>query len=441
MEQLYLFDNLDLTNIFEYIGNISQLRRAFKAVKANKGAPGVDGQTIEEFEENLEEEIKKLSEEIQNWTYRPQPVKRIEIPKPGGAGVRKIGVPCIRDRILQQSIKMSIEWKYEQQFSEASFGFRPGRSQHQAIKEAQRHVKEGYEYVVDIDLEKFFDKIPQDRLMSKLAEVIKDKRILKLIGMTLRSGVLDVTGNLIPSEDGTTQGSPLSPMLSNAYLDELDKELEKREHRFCRFADDCNIFCKSKRAAERVMKSITKFIEKKMKLKVNQKKSKVAKSEKVTFLGITIVRGSIAISKKLIKRANGKVRKLTPRNGSDSIENLIEKVNKWLQGWYEYVKITEYPAQIKKIEAHIRRRLRAKLVKQKQKNKRRYLAKFLYRQGIKARHVIKAVYKTGKIWAISKTYAIEQAFTPSWFKEKGLITPSENKLSHWKDLKKWIVLT
>lgn len=440
MEKLYLFDNLDLTDIFEHIHNMEQLRRAFKAVKAKKGAPGVDGQTIEEFEENLEEELKNLSEEVRNWTYKPKPVKRVELAKPGGKGVRKIGIPCVRDRVLQQSIKISIEWKYEQKFSDSSFGFRPERSQHQAIKEAQKHVKEGYEWIVDIDLEKFFDKIPQDRLMTKLAEEIKDKRALRLIGLTLRSGIMDNGGNIIASEEGTIQGSPLSPLLSNIYLDELDKELEKRGHRFCRFADDANIFCRSKRAAERIMKSISKYIEKRMKLKVNKEKSKVAKSDRVTFLGMTIVDGEIAISRKSLKRANGKVRELIPRKGKETLRELIDSVNKWLRGWYEYVKITEYPAQIKKIEAHIRRRLRAKIIKQKTKNRRKYLAKYLYKQGIKAKHVIKAVYKTGKIWAMSKMHALNQAFPPEWFKEKGLITPSENNLPHWNDLKKWIVL-
>ena len=224
-------------------------------------------------------------------------------------------------------------------------------------------------------------------------------------------------------------------------MDELDKELERRGHRFCRYADDANIFCKSQKAAERVMASITKFIEKRLKLKVNKKKSKTTKSKNTKFLGMTIVEGKIAISKRLLTRANKKVQELIPRNKGRALPDVIKEINMWLRGWYEYVKITEYPAQIKRIEAHIRRRLRAMLIKQKLKRQRKYLAKFLYKQGVKPRLVKKAVYQTGRIWAISKTHALHQVFTPEWFKEKGLITPSENNLPHWLDLKKWIVLS
>ncbi|MGK5092197.1 group II intron reverse transcriptase/maturase, partial [Deltaproteobacteria bacterium TL4] len=277
-EQLSLFNSQK--ELFEVICSEYQLYAAFRLVKKNKGAGGVDGITIETFEKNLKEEIRTLSKELKEWKYHPQPVKRVEIPKPGTDEKRKLGIPCIRDRVLQQSIKLSLEPLFEPYFSESSFGFRPGKGQQKAIAQAQKIVKEGKDWIVDIDLEKFFDKINHEKVIHLVKRKVEDKRVIRLIGMTLRSGVLE-GDKLIPSDEGSVQGSPLSPLLSNIVLDELDKELEQRGLSFCRFADDCNIFVGSQKAANRVMASISRFIEKRLKLKINEKKSKVAPSKEV----------------------------------------------------------------------------------------------------------------------------------------------------------------
>jgi len=439
MTQLDLFTKTDREDLFEEITNTDQLKEAFKKVKENKGSPGIDRQTIEEFGSNIEKELKQLSEEVKNWTYEPKPVKRIEIPKPGGKGVRKLGIPCVRDRILQQSIKMSIEDLFEEKFSDSSYGFRPYRNQEQAIKKAQGYVKEGGIWIVDMDLEKFFDKIPQDRLMSKLSQTIKDKRVLRLIGNTLRSGTAMPDGLIETTEEGVVQGSPLSPLLSNIVLDELDKELEKRGLSFCRFADDCNVFCRSEKAAKRVMSSLTNFIEKKMKLKVNKEKSKVAKSDKVKFLGMTIHQGIIMISKKAIEKALEKIKSLVPRNSHQTIEQVIDKVNEWFRGWFEYFKMTEMPSQFVKIEAHVRRRIRAKIVAQ-QKSKKN-LVNLLTKKGIDKAKANRSVYSKGRrTWALSHTSAVERAFSNGCFEAMGLLTFSHRKLPHWRNLSEWIKL-
>jgi RNA-directed DNA polymerase len=315
----------------EEICETSNLMKAFKLVKKNKGAPGVDGTTIEDYEANLLENIQQLRESILNWNYKPTPVKRVEIPKPDGKGMRLLGIPIVKDRILHMAIKMALEPMIDSRFSENSFGFRPGRNQQQAVQKARDIVSAGNEYVVDIDLSKFFDRINHDRLIHRLKLYVKDNRILRLIGMILRSGIMS-DGVITTPLEGSVQGSPLSPLLSNVVLDELDKELERRGLQFCRYADDSNIFVKSQKAAERVMGSIKKFIENKLKLKVNEDKSKVAKSDKVKFLAMTIVNAAIAISKKALDKAMEKVKELTPRSTHIPLEQTMETINKWYQG-------------------------------------------------------------------------------------------------------------
>lgn len=423
----------------EEVCEISNLVKAFKLVKRNKGAPGIDGITIEEYETNLLENIQQLRETVLNWKYKPTPVRRVEIPKSDGKGIRLLGVPIIKDRILHMALKMVLEPLIEPTFSENSFGFRPGRNQQQAVQKAQEIVRAGNEYVVDIDLSKFFDRIHHDRLIQRLKLYVKDNRILRLIGMILRSGIMADGIITVPSE-GSVQGSPLSPLLSNVVLDELDKELERRGLQFCRSADDQNIFVKSMKAAERVMRSIKKFIENKLKLKVNEDKSKVAKSEKVKFLAMTIVNGAIAISKKALDKAMEKVKELTPRRTHIPLEQTMETINKWYQGWASYFKMTQFPAQLKKIEAHIRRRLRARLVRQQKR--RRHLFRELIKLGVNKRTAANTAYSNCKTWVLSHMRAVEQAYSVDWFtKRMGQKIFSNLNLPGWFEIEERVKLT
>lgn len=434
MEQLTL--NMTRRSLFEEIVSREQLENAYRQVKTNKGAPGIDGVTVEEFRDNLQEELLALIQDVKAWTYKPRPVRRVRIPKPGKKEHRMLGIPCVRDRVLQQSIQTVLSRIYEPKFSSNSFGFRPGRSQKDAIARAKQLVEEGKRWVVDIDLEKFFDTINHDRLMHRLAQDVTDKRILRLIGLTLRSGVMDEE-RYEPTEEGTTQGSPLSPLLSNIVLDELDKELERRGLQFCRYADDANIFVGSERAGQRVMTSITKFIEKKLKLKVNQTKSKVARAKRVRFLGLTIADKGVAISKESIKRAFEKIRLLIPRRTHQSIEKQIEKVNQWYRGWGEYYGITNFPSQLNTIEGHIRRRFRAQLVRNQKR--RRHLYAKLIKQGVMPWRAREAFTARG-VWALSKWRSIHCAWSNEWFTHQNLYAISSQNREHWYPLKFWKVL-
>jgi len=436
-------DQLSLTytqsRLFEEITSPVQLKQAFKLVRANKGKPGVDGVTIKEFGDELDEEISRLSHEVRNWEYRPEPVRRVEIPKPGSKEKRKLGVPCVRDRVLQTSIKLSLEPMFDGDFSESSYGFRPGRNQKQAIAQAKHYVvDEGKEWIVDIDLEKFFDKINQDKLLHLVSNKVQDKRVTRLIAMTLRSGVLH-NDEFSPTPEGSTQGSPLSPLLSNIMLDELDKELERRGLSFCRFADDVNVFVGSRKSAERVLESITRFIEGKLKLPVNKTKSKAAPGSAVKFLGITIISGMVLISAASMKRARAKVRDLIPRRTHIPIEKQVEKVNRWYRGWSNYYNATETPSQLRVIEARIRRRFRAQFVRNQKR--KRFLVKKLRKMGVNSRLAFGSVYKNRKTWALSHTRAIELAWSNNWFQQHGLYTASTQQLPHWQPQNVWIKLT
>jgi len=429
---------LGSSSLFESVCNPTMLNQAFRDVRKNKGSHGTDGITISKFEENLEQELRQLRDELKSWTYKPKPVRRVEIPKPNNAGVRLLGVPCIRDRVVQTAIKMVLEPILDPLFSDRSFGFRPCCSQKQAVETARSEVESGKSYVVDIDLSKFFDRINQDKLIGKLSHVIDDKRILRLIGLTLRSGVIS-QNNFIPTKEGTTQGSPLSPLLSNFVLDELDKELESRNLSFARFADDCNIFLQSRKAAQRVMKSISLFIENKLKLVINRDKSKVAKAYKVKFLGMTIVNGTIAISKKALEAAKQHVKELTPRGTHQSLEATINDFNKWFRGWVAYFNMTYYPAQIKVIEAKFRRRLRARIVSQQKR--KRHLFNKLKKRDVKAKTAAKVAFSNNGRWHLSREKAVEKAFPNKWFIQRGMLVKSNDQLPHWFHQSQWVYLT
>jgi group II intron reverse transcriptase/maturase len=423
--------------LFERLCTEKKLLEGWAEVRRNQGAPGIDGVSVGTFETNLLEEVIRLRQELVDWKYKPQPVRRVEIPKPDGAGVRLLGVPCIRDRIVQIAIKQLLEPILDPLFSVHSYGFRPGKNQEQAVHAAQKIVQSGKGYVVDIDLSQFFDKVPQDRLIARLGKLIPDKRILRLIGMTLRSGIMK-DGMIIPTTEGTTQGSPLSPLLSNLVLDELDKELEHRGLEYCRYADDCNIFVKTQKAAERVMDNISKFIETRLKLVVNREKSKVAPCALVKFLGMTIIEGSRAISRKSMTRAMQKIKELTPRGTQEKLEQTIKRINSWYGGWSNYYSMAQYPSQLSAIEAHLRRRLRSRIVDQQKS--RRNLCNKLISMGVSRRLAARTCYSAKRRWALSHTRAVERAFSNSWFRNKGLKIKSNDTRIDWFDIRKWIKL-
>jgi len=424
--------------LFDQLCSTWYLSIGFELVKKNKGKPGIDGVSIADFETRLDEELSQLKRELTDWTYKPSPVRRVEIPKPGGKGMRLLGIPTVRDRVVQATMKMLLEPVFEPQFSPHSYGFRPGRSQHQAVQAAQRIVNSGKPYVVDIDLSKFFDRIHHDRLIARMGQSITDKRILRLIGIMLRSGVM-INGVVNPSKEGAVQGGPLSPLLSNIVLDELDQELEKRGLEFCRFADDCNIFVKSQKAADRVMGKVSQFIEKKLKLKVNREKSQVAKSDQVKFLGFTVVNGTIAIAHKALQTAMDKVKAMTPRGTHQTLSTTLDAINQWYVGWSNYYCLTYYPSQLRKIEAHIRRRLRSRLVHQQKRKK--HLYRKLVKRGVPRKQAAKAVFANDKRWSLSNARAVTRAYPNSWFINLlGQEIRSDRKLEHWFDVSQWIRL-
>lgn len=426
-------------NLFELITNVKTLETAFESVRRNNGSPGVDNISVSDFDKVKSLELAALSEDLQKWRYKPLPVRRVEIPKPGkDAGVRLLGIPAVRDRIVQAAIKAVLEPIFDPLFSDRSFGFRPNCSQHQAIEAARQEMFAGKEYVVDIDLSKFFDRINQDKLIASMSKVISDKRVLRIIGLTLRSGVMTHQG-FEPTTIGSVQGSPLSPLLSNIVLDELDKKLEQRGLSFVRFADDCNIFVNTAIAATRVMENITHFIEKKMKLVINRDKSKIGLSRKIKFLGVNIIKGTVAIAKSSMKNARVKIKELIPRGTNKTLEQTMQELNVWFRGWSGYFAITHYPAQFKSLEAFARRRLRSRIVSQ---SKRRiFLFRKLMRHGIKHKTAAKCVFSNKGRWALSKSKAVEMAFSNKYFKQAGQYIKSTQKLRHWFDVNKWVHLS
>lgn len=424
--------------LFENLCSLIYLSIGFESVKKNRGAPGIDGVSIQDFEANLEEELSRLQQELTTWTYKPSPVRRVNIPKPEGKGFRLLGIPTVRDRVVQATLKMLLEPVFDPSFSPNSYGFRRGRSQHQAVGAARQIVNKGNPYVVDIDLSQFFDRIHHDRLIARMGQLISDKRILRLVGILLRSGVM-INGVVNPSKEGAVQGGPLSPLLSNIVLDELDQELERRGLLFCRFADDCNIFVGSQKAAERVMGTVTRFIEKKLKLKVNRDKSQVARSDKVKFLGFTVVDGTIAIARKALQTAMSKVKALTPRGSHKTLDATMKEINQWYVGWSNYYSLTYYPSQLRKIEAHIRRRLRSRLVSQQKR--RKHLYRTLVKRGVPRKQAADAVFSNDGRWALSAVRAVTKAYPNSWFINlKGQEIRSDRKLEHWFDVSQWIGL-
>ena len=352
--------------MIENVLSRANMLSALERVEANKGSHGVDGMSVKTLRRHLQQNWETIRESIRNGTYEPSPVRRVEIPKPNG-GTRLLGIPTVTDRLIQQAITQVLTPVFDPTFSEHSYGFRPQRRGHDAVRKARTFMQEGYRIVVDIDLEKFFDRVHHDRLMARLAEEITDKTLLKLIRKYLQSGVM-VDGLVKPTLEGAPQGGPLSPILSNVVLDELDKELEKRNLRFVRYADDCNIYVKTWKAGQRVKESVTQFIEKKLKLKVNQTKSAVDRPWKRKFLGFTLswdkTYPKVKISKPSLQRVKAKIKEITSRKSPIPMEMRIKKLNQYLTGWCGYYALVDTPGIFKELDEWTRRRLRMCVWKQ-----------------------------------------------------------------------------
>ncbi len=363
------------SGLMEQVVARENMLAALKRVERNGGAPGVDGIPTERLRDQIRAEWPRIREELLAGTYRPMPVRRVEIPKPGG-GKRLLGIPTAMDRLIQQALLQVLTPIFDPQFSEASYGFRPGRRAHDAVRKARQYVEEGYEWAVDLDIEKFFDRVNHDILMARVARKVTDKRVLTLIRRYLQAGVM-VNGVVIETVEGTPQGGPLSPLLANILLDDLDKELEKRGHKFVRYADDCNVYVKSKRAGERVMTSIRKFLQERLKLKINEQKSAVDRPWKLKFLGFSMYKAKagqilIRLAPQTIKRVKMKIREITSRNKPVSMAERIERLNAYLGGWMGYFALAETPSIFKNLEGWMRRRLRICLWKQWKRVRTRY---------------------------------------------------------------------
>ena len=404
-------------NLMQAVCSHDNIKRAYKQVKQNKGVAGVDGMAVDKFAEWFVKEGERLLEELQAGNYQPQAVKLAEIRKPNGR-MRKLGIPTVTDRIIQQAIAQVLSPIYERQFSEHSYGFRPNRSAHQALKKAGEYVERGRQIVVDLDLKTFFDVVNHNRLMHRLAETIGDKTLLRLIRKYLQSGIM-IDGVMSQRTEGTPQGSPLSPLLSNIVLDELDKELERRGHKFVRYADDCNIFVRSQAAGERVMQSISDFIENKLKLIINTEKSKVCITNQTKFLGYTIQNdGNLSIAKTSLERLKEKVRKITKRNRGVKFEQLISELSPILRGWLQYFQYAQCHKLLRTLDEWIRRKLRCYRLKQCKRVIT--LQRFLESMGVKKWQSWLLALSGKGHWRKSNCPQANQAMGNEWFEKQGL---------------------
>ena len=404
--------------LMERIADRANLREAYKRVKANKGSPGVDGMTVHDLGKHMAEHWQDVMRALLDGRYQPQPVRGVEIPKPGG-GVRQLGIPTVLDRLVQQAILQVLEPLLDGTFSNSSYGFRPGRSAHQALHQAKQYVAEGRLIVVDMDLEKFFDRVNHDVLMSRLARRIDDKRLLGVIRRFLQAGMFQ-HGVCVERSEGTPQGGPLSPLLANLLLDDLDKELESRGHRFCRYADDCNIYVRTKAAGERVMASITNFLEGKLRLKVNRLKSAVAVVWERKFLGYRLLGGGrLGIAPKSLERARDRVRAITRRNRGISLERMISELNSFLRGWVQYFRHAECKSHLRELDMWVQRKVRC--VRLKQRKGCKAIADFLHQQGVpRWRAWLLALSGTGW-WRKSASPQAHEAMPDAWFGRMGLV--------------------
>lgn len=385
------------------------LQAALAQVQANKGKPGVDGMTVGQLPGYLRVHWPRIKQQLLAGTYKPQPVRRVEIPKPDG-GVRKLGIPTVLDRFIQQAVQQVLTRRWDGTFSPGSFGFRPGKSAHQAVEAAQRHIANGCGWVVDIDLEKFFDRVNHDRLMARIMQRENDKALIRLVRSFLTAGVME-DGLVSPTDEGAPQGGPLSPLLSNLVLDELDKELERRGHKFVRYADDCNIYVRSERAGQRVMEGIRAFITGKLKLKVNPSKSAVARPKDRKFLSFSFTGGKNAkrrIAPKAIERFKAKVRMLTRRHKGRSLRQIVEPLSEYLRGWRGYFGHCQTPSVLAALDEWIRRRLRCVVLSHWPRGRRRFAE--LTKRGVGKDLAAQTAASAHGPWRLSRSPALSFAF-------------------------------
>ena len=410
----------------EEVASLGNLMLAFSNVAKNNGAPGPDRTSVSEVRKHLGDILDRLHRCLLDGSYRPGLIRRVWIPKPGG-DKRGLGIPNVVDRIVQQAVLQVLSPQYEPTFHASSHGFRPGRSCHTAIAEACRHLQEGFEWVVDLDLSRFFDRVHHERLLAKLAERIQDRRVLGLIRQMLRAKVVMPDGVVVSTVEGTPQGGPLSPLLSNIVLDELDRELERRGHRFVRYADDCNIYVRSERAGHRVMASVTRFIESRLRLVVNAEKSAVARPEDRHFVGFRLwpkpeeSETTVLLSKRSQERLRQRIRELTPRVWGRSMDDCIHRLNAYLLGWLGFFWIAGMRQVVISTDAHVRRRLRA--IQLKQWKRRRTMAKRLIRLGVTPTTAWRGIYRGRKsIWALSHAAAVDRGLSNEYFARLGLVS-------------------
>jgi RNA-directed DNA polymerase len=406
--------------LMEEVCELENCKQALQRVKANKGSPGVDGMTVEELPEYLKQHGLEIGEQLRNGTYQPQPVRRVEVEKPDGGGTRKLGIPTVLDRFVQQAVLQVLQKRWDPTFSEHSHGFRPGRSAKQAVHEAQQYIAEGYRWVVDLDLEKFFDRVHHDRLMAAVAKRVADKRMLKLTRAFLEAGVME-NGLVSPVDEGAPQGGPLSPLLSNLVLDELDRELERRGHRFVRYADDCNIYVGSERAGQRVMDSVTRFITHRLKLKVNQTKSAVARPGQRKFLGFSFTgerEPRRRIATKAIVRFKERIREQARRTRGISLRQMVQEIATYLRGWLGYFGDCQTPSVLRDLETWLRRRLRSVVWTQWKRGRTRY--RELRKRGVREDLAASTAGSSHGPWRLANSPALNVALPNAHFAELGL---------------------
>jgi RNA-directed DNA polymerase len=407
--------------LMEEICEPENLKEALRQVKANKGSAGIDRMTVDQLADYLKQHWPAIREQLLSGTYEPKPVRRVEIPKPDGGG-RKLGIPTVLDRFIQQAVMQVLQKRWDPTFSQNSYGFRPGRSAHQAVAQAQQYIAQGYGWVVDFDLEKFFDRVQHDKLMGQIAKRVEDKRLLKLIRAFLNAGVME-NGLVSPSVEGTPQGGPLSPLLSNLVLDELDRELERRGLRFVRYADDSNIYVRSERAGQRVMESVKRFITKKLKLKVNEAKSAVARPQQRKFLGFSFSDGpeiKRIIAPKALDRFKHRIREITRRAKGVSIEETIAELAPYMRGWRSYFGFCETPNVLISLTRWIRLRLRAAMWRQWKTPRRRLAA--LLELGVRPRLARNTAGSGLGPWYLARAKALSVGLSNEYFKSLGLPT-------------------